>query len=125
VRARGFEASVGRRWAAALIRVHYAAVHLEAPALTMLSKYVLEYARHQSGGSVTLPVGAGFRFGVNVDHRHRRDGQSYDLVSARVGKTFGRVDLSIDGTNLLDARYHEVVGVDMPGRWLMIGLGVR
>lgn len=125
VRARGFEAAIGRRWSSAFIRVHYAGLHLDAPELNLLSKYVLEYARHQSGGSLTLPVGAGFRFAVNVDHRHRRDGQSYDLVSARVSRRIGRVDLSVDGTNLLDARYHEVLGVEMPGRWLMVGITVR
>ena len=125
VKARGFEASITRRWSEAFIRVHYAGLHLDAPQLNLLSKYVLEYARHQSGGSLTLPVGFGFRAALNVDHRHRRDGQSYDLVSARLSRAVGRLELSVDGTNLLDADYHEVSGVEMPGRWLMVGIAVR
>lgn len=125
VQARGFEFSLSRRWKDAFIRVHYAGLHLDAPTLSLLSKYVLEYARHQSGGSLTLPVGAGVRFALNVDHRHRRDGQAYDLVTARVSRSFGRVELAVDGTNLLDATYHEVAGVAMPGRWLTFGVSVR
>ena len=84
----GVETFVMRRWKSAFVRVHYAGLRVDAPDLTQLSKYVLEYARHQSGGSLTVPVVAGFRAAVNVDHRHRLDGQEYDLVGFRASKGF-------------------------------------
>ena len=125
VRARGVEVSISRRWTDALVRVSYAALDLDAPSLPLLSKYVLEYATHQAGVSLSVPTVAGVRFALNVDHRTRRDGQSYELVSARLSRSVGRVDLFVDGTNLLGETYREVAGVVMPGRWITAGVTVR
>jgi iron complex outermembrane receptor protein len=121
----GFEASLTRQWHAAFLRLYYAGLTVDAPGITAISKYVLEYARHQSGGSLSLPVTTALRVSVNVDHRHRVDGQSYDLVSLRLSRTLGRATAYVDGTNLFDETYHEIAGVDMPGRWLTIGLTLR
>lgn len=121
----GFEASISRFWASAIFRVYYSGLKVDAPALTLLSKYVLEYARHQSGGSVSVPLGGGVRAAVNVDHRHRLDGQSYDLVSVRLSSTTRRATFFLDGSNLLNETYHEVAGVAMPGRWVTAGVTLR
>jgi iron complex outermembrane receptor protein len=125
VTTRGFEAAITRRFDAGLLRLYYSLLDVDAPALDVLSKYVLEYARHQSGGSIAAPVGAGVRLTVNVDHRHRLDGQSYQLVSARVSRPFGMLEVFVDGTNLLDEDYREIAGVVMPGRWITAGITIR
>jgi iron complex outermembrane receptor protein len=121
----GFEASVTRRWRRTLLRVYYAGLTVDAPTLDLLSKYVNEYARHQSGGSLAVPIGPRFAAAVNVDHRHRNDGQSYDLVSARFTHHLRRADLFISASNLLDEDYHEIAGVSMPGRWVTVGVTMR
>lgn len=125
VATRGVEASIGRRWRSAITRVYYSLLDVDAPALNVLSKYVLEYARHQSGGSISVPLGEGFRMAVNVDHRHRLDGQSYQLVSTRISRQMRRVELFVDGSNLLNESYREVAGVAMPGRWISAGVSVN
>ena len=125
VTATGFEASLARRFGSVDLRLHYAGLTVDAPSLTSLSKYVLEYARHQSGGTLAFPAGLGLRAVVNVDHRHRLDGQSYDLVSASLKRPFGRAEVFVEGTNVLNETYHEVVGVAMPGRWMTVGLRLR
>jgi iron complex outermembrane receptor protein len=122
VTATGFEASLTRRWSHAMLRLYYAGLRVDAPSLTFPSRYLLEYARHQSGGSLAVPVGLGARVALNVDHRHRVDGQSYDLVSLRVSRGWKRATWFVDTTNLLDEVYHEVAGVAMPGRWITAGL---
>jgi hypothetical protein len=38
---------------------------------------------------------------------------------------FGRFSAAVDFTNLLDTRYQEIVGVDMPGRWFAFSLRTR
>ena len=86
---------------------------------------MLEYARHQAGVSVAVPLGDIARLAVNVDHRVRRDGQNYALVGARLSRTLGRVDVFVDGSNLLDENYREIAGVVMPGRWMSGGITIR
>ena len=72
-----------------------------------------------------MPVVAGFRAAVNVDHRHRLDGQEYDLVGFRASKGFARGEIYFDVANAFDETYHEVAGVTMPGRWMSIGFRLR
>ena len=121
----GAEISATRTAGATLVRVHYAGLRVDAPALNVLSKYVLEYARHSAGLSATTPVGAGVRVALNTDYRHRADGQKYWLVGAKVSRGFGRWDAFVEGSNLLDETYSEIAGVPMPGRWLSVGIEVR
>ena len=125
VATRGFEASADRRWRASVVRIYYSLLDVDAPTLDVLSKYVLEYARHQAGGSISVPLGEGFRMAVNVDHRDRLDGQSYQLVSARFSRQMRQFNVFVDGTNLLNESYHEVLGVAMPGRWITAGISIQ
>jgi hypothetical protein len=86
---------------------------------------VLEYARHQTGVSIVTPIARGVRLALNLDHRARRDGQNYALVGARLSRAFGRLDLFLDGANLLNESYREIAGVVMPGRWVSGGVTIR
>jgi outer membrane receptor protein involved in Fe transport len=117
--------SVSRHWGSALLWASSTVLDVDAPALTLLSKYVLEYARHSAGVSVAAPLGGGYRFAVNVDHRARYGGETYQLVSARFSRVFGRADLFFDASNLLDQDYVEIPGVIMPGRWISAGITIR
>ena len=73
---------------------------------------------------MAAPLVAGLRVAVNVDRRHRQDGQVYDLVAARLSRTFGPADVFVDAANLLDESYVEVPGVEMPGRWISVGVRI-
>jgi iron complex outermembrane receptor protein len=121
----GVEVSAMRRWSRAMLRVHYTALDVDAPALTLLSKYVLEYATHSAGVSLAAPIGWNVQASVNADHRSRYDGQRYTLLGARLTRPMGRVDLFVEGSNLLDRVYREIAGVPMPGRWVSAGIRVR
>jgi iron complex outermembrane receptor protein len=98
---------------------------VDAPSLTLLSKYVLEFARHQSGVSLAVPLAAGVRTALTLDHRHRLDGQQYVLGSLRLSRRIGRGDVFLDIRNLLNERYREIPGVDLPGRWTTVGFSLR
>lgn len=125
VTTRGVEGAVTARWSRALVRAHVSWLDVDAPALTVLSKYVLDYAPTSGGLSVTMPVGPGWQVAANLEGRDRFDGQQYVLVGARVTRTLGRVQVFAEGSNLLDTRYREIAGVPMPGRWLTAGISVR
>jgi iron complex outermembrane receptor protein len=121
----GIEVSAVRRWRAVLVRLSYAGQRVEAPSLDLLSKYVLEYARHSGSGSVSAPVGAGARLALSLDHRRRIDGQRYTLGGLRLSRVFGRSDVFLDVSNLFDEVYREIAGVEMPGRWMTAGVTIR
>jgi outer membrane cobalamin receptor len=124
-RTRGIELAarraVGRH---AELGAQYAWLDTRAPGLVLLSKYVLDFARHSvavTGSGDALGLTAGTR----LDWKRRADGRSYWLLDARVARALGPARLYVEGTNLLDAEYQEVRGVAMPGRALYAGLEVR
>jgi len=117
VTTRGLELTARRRLGeAGLADVQYVALDSDAPDLGLLSKYVLDYARHKVATSLTAAVGAGLTAGARVGYTRRVDGREYTLVDARVGRRFGEFSFAVDLRNLLDEDYQEIVGVDMPGR---------
>jgi iron complex outermembrane recepter protein len=125
VSTRGVEVSLARQWAGAMLRGYFSRQSVDAPALSVLSKYVLEYARHSVGASIAVPIGPRLQAAMNVDWRDRLDGQRYALVAVRLTRTIGHAQLFVDATNLLNARYQEVAGVEMPGRWASAGVLFR
>jgi iron complex outermembrane receptor protein len=125
VTASGVELSVSRTWGGTWVRAYYAGLIVDAPSLALLSKYVLEYARHQSGVSVATPLVAGVRGALTLDHRDRLDGQTYVLGSLRLSRKVGRGDLFVDVRNLFNQHYREIAGVDLPGRWATVGVSLR
>lgn len=126
VTTRGVELSATRRFAGGLARVGYTKLDVDAPSLNLLSKYVLEYAKDSLAASVAVPVGlSGLTLSANADMRRRLDTQKYTLLGARAAQTFRRATVFVEGSNLLDREYHEVLGVAMPGRWVSVGVVVR
>lgn len=125
VRTAGIETGMRRRFAqAAHVSVDYAVLGSRAPALDLLSKYVLEYARHALAGAAAgewrrLTIGGRFEL------RQRAGLQTYQIVDLRVGRRFDRIEVYMDARNALGARYQEIRGVDMPGRWVKAGIRLR
>jgi hypothetical protein len=44
------------------------------------------------------------------------------VLNGRLEKRFHKFAASVDLTNMLNSRYQEIIGVDMPGRWLTFSL---
>ena len=109
-----------------LARIAYTKLDVDATALGMLSKYVLEYARDSFAVSAAVPVArTGLTLSANADMRRRLDGQKYTLLGARIAHGSRHATIFVDGSNLLDREYHEVAGVAMPGRWMTAGITIR
>jgi iron complex outermembrane receptor protein len=128
VTTRGVEVSASRLARGVLVRTSYTALDVSAPSVDLLSKYVLEYVRHQAGVSLSVPFAGRMRAAVNVDVRNRIVAQAwetYALVGARVSRAFKHADVFVDASNLFDQDYIEIAGVDMPGRWVSAGFTLR
>lgn len=119
----GVETSVQRRLAGSgLISARYTWLDAAAERPPVLSKYVLEYARHALGLSAGAVLPGGIDIGQRVDYRRRRSGAAYWLAGTRVGRRLGPATLFVEGSNLLGTVYQEIPGVNMPGRWLRAGI---
>lgn len=122
----GVEAGIRRLFGAgARLSVDYAWTDVSAETLPLLSKYVLDYARHGLAVSGSAPLAAGVWVGARLDVRQRTGRDAYALLDVRVSRAMGRVTVHADAANLLDARYQEIRGVNMPGRWLSAGIQWR
>jgi iron complex outermembrane receptor protein len=126
VDARGLEAGVTRMLpdGSGFARVDYAYLDSDAGRVDFLSKYVLDYARHALTASVSVPLAARVGLGGRIAYKRRADGREYWVVDARLSRRLGSADIFIEGSNLLETRYQEIRGVDMPGRWIRAGLAL-
>jgi iron complex outermembrane receptor protein len=120
----GVELGVTRRLGVALWGVRYTGQHADAPTLALLSKYVLDFAPH----ALSLSGATTWRrldLGTHVTYTRRADGREYWVADLRVAHPIGRAEVYADVANAFDQAYQEVKGVDMPGRWIKVGLRLR
>jgi len=62
------------------------------------------------------------RLAPRAEYRRKQDGRDWWLLDLRLARALGRFELFVDGRNLLDQRYQEVRGVEMPGRGFAVGV---
>ena len=125
----GVEAGVRRRFGSGVfLLADYTWLDLDAPDVTQLSKYALDYAPHSlvAAGSVTLPWRLRVAPRVELKRRTRSTGSdNYVLLDVRGGFRLSTLlDVYVDGLNLLDQSYSEIAGVPMPGAAVMVSLAV-
>ncbi len=109
------------------VQAGYTTLDVQAAAVTQLSKYVLDYARHSfvAAASVELPLALRLAPRLEYKHRTRSTGTSdYAVIDLRLSRRVGLYDVRIEGTNLGDATYQEVLGVAMPGRAATVSVAV-
>jgi hypothetical protein len=86
---------------------------------------VLDYARHSWSSSVHFPLPLRFQYQQSLSYKKRADGRSYWIMNSSLERRFHQLVASVDFKNLLNSQYQEIRGVDMPGRWFVVGLRTR
>jgi iron complex outermembrane receptor protein len=129
VTTKGAEVSVRRSFASgAFAQAGYTGYVLEAPTITQMSKYVLDYTPRSFAAAGLLPLGAGVQLAPRMEFRRRvrTTGTSdYVLLDARLSRRVSQMyEIAVDGTNLLNTDYQEITGVRMPGAAVMVQLMV-
>jgi iron complex outermembrane receptor protein len=110
------------------VQAGYTGLDVQAAAVMLLSKYVLDYAPHSLavGASVALPGAIQIAPRLEYKHRSRSTGETdYALFDIRLSRSFRNFEVRLEGTNLGDATYQEIVGVAMPGRAVTISLAIH
>jgi iron complex outermembrane receptor protein len=107
------------------VGVAYTYLQSRTDELQLQSKYVLDYARHSisARGAMTLP--AGFSVGCRADYRVRNEGASYFVLDGKIARRFRYLAPFLEVSNALDADYQEIRDVNMPGRWIRVGVEAR
>jgi outer membrane cobalamin receptor len=125
----GVELSVRKALAGgAFVQAEYARLDLDTTPLTQLSKYVLDYAPHSVAAAASLPLPRAFRVAPRLEYKHRTRStgvSDYAVLDLRVSRGFGAYEIRVDGTNLFDASYQEVLGVQMPGAAFSVSVAAR
>lgn len=94
-----------------------------------VSAYVFDYLEHRAVLRADGRAPWALRWGASLSYNDRnlqetdeRPGADDWLrLDARLARTFRRLELNVEGTNLTDERYVEQGAVEMPGRWLVAG----
>ncbi len=123
VTTRGVELSVRRPLGrSGRASVSYTGLRVLSSVPAAFSKYVLDYARRSFAVAVSGDLAANFNGGVSASYKLRQDSRSYWVVDLRAARRVGRAEVFVDGQNLLDTRYQEIRGVDLPGRSFSAGV---
>lgn len=118
----GLEHSLGET---AGFSARYSRISANAGSVGFISKYVLDYARDSWSASTYFPIPLSFLYRQTLNYKRRADGRDYCILDSRLERHIGRFTASVDFTNLLNSRYQEVSGVNMPGRWFVVTLRTR
>ncbi len=136
VRTQGLETEVwGQALLGSLLRLDavagYTYLTNSAP---VVSQYLSNFARHQVTGTLTVRAGGYGSLSVSGLYKERDDAEvarisrrltaDYAVFNARLEAAVLPERLFLVGQvqNLFDARYADLLGAQMPGRWLMAGL---
>ena len=129
VRTQGVETNTSGRLAGVArgLGFQYSFVDLDAGASAQQLKYSQDYARHTAAMLVTLRLPWQVDLTTRAGYTRRVDGRTARVWDARGRRRFGALAVVLEGTNLLDDRYQETRGVDMPGRWIraVVEIGSR
>ena len=108
------------------IQAGYTALDVQAAAVTQLSKYVLDYAPHSLTVAASVALPSAMQLAPRlVQASHAIHGESdYAIFDVPLSRRFGRYEVRLEGTNLGNASYQEVLGVAMPGRAATLSLAV-
>ncbi len=122
----GVEMGVQRHiGSAGRVQLRYTRLDADAGAVNFLSKYVLDYVRHSLAETWNMELPKAWALGQQLNYKLRMDGRHYWLMDVRLSKRIQNLVFFMEGTNLLNSRYQEVLGVDLPGCWIKGGMEFR
>jgi len=85
-------------------------------------KYALDYPELGVTGGAVWRLGRVVRLTTRARYTDRSTGESGTLVDLRLGWRVSKIELFVEGNNLLDERLVEAGFAPLPGRWLYAGV---
>ena len=133
----GVETSVEFFVGANRFNIDYSYIHQhKEQEANIVSQYALEYLRHKLTARANIPLSKRLMLGLHLRYQDREgqytdfDGKVYDyepyaLVDMRLTWQQNNWKVYAEANNLFDKDYRDFGLVKQPGRWIIIGAGVR
>lgn len=83
------------------------------------------YVQHQAILGLTFDMFDDISLNTQVRFKKRVDQELYSITDSKISKTWINTDLYLSVTNIFDVNYTEVSSVEMPGRWIKVGITYR
>jgi outer membrane cobalamin receptor len=83
---------------------------------------VLEHLRHQVIADISHYLPWNIVAGWFFRYKDRVNFEDYFVTDLQLRKEVSSFDFFIKTTNLFDIEYHEISGVQLPGRWITTGV---
>ena len=105
------------------LKINYTFIHKD-PELEerFVSLYALDYSKHLFNFCLNRDLIYGIKGFLGGVYKKRVKEGGYFTLDLKLSKKLGRFSLFIDGTNILDKKYEDILGADMPGTWIMAGV---
>ena len=90
---------------------------------SLQSRYILDNLKNQivAGVRGVLPLQIGYS--ILYRYEQREGAEAFSLMDLSFRRQFGEISFSIKATNVLNVDYSDVLGVKLPGRWIIAGFG--
>jgi vitamin B12 transporter len=89
------------------------------------SRYAFVHPRHRICINADALLPLSIHVSTTLTYNVKLDNIRYTLLGAQLTRSFHSLTLYVNGTNLLNESYEEIVGVPLPGRWLWAGAEYR
>jgi len=105
------------------IQLSYSYINSNKNTSGYLSKYVLNHHRHQIIAGINQNLFLeGLSYTLKFRYKDRPEYENQFLLDGRLSWKKERIEIFLDGTNLLNKIYEDYSFIPMPGRWMKIGL---
>ncbi|MBW1679622.1 MAG: TonB-dependent receptor [Deltaproteobacteria bacterium] len=87
-----------------------------------VSLYALNYPKHLLNFKIAQSLPYGIKGVLGGVYKKRIEKGGYFTLDLKLSKKVGRYSLFISGTNLLNKKYEDILGAEMPGVWISGGI---
>ena len=101
--------------------------YLDANQLTSeyLSKNVLDYLQHQLIASVFYHISPKLHQSWKIRFEDRIGYEAHTLFDSRISYNTEKTRFYVEASNLFGITYYEFGGLEMPGRWIRLGVDIK
>jgi iron complex outermembrane receptor protein len=128
----GGELSIGYQWNKWIktVDLSYSYIDSDKKMDGFLSLYALDYLKHKITAKLEHKIyknfGATWQYSFQVRNNSNgalTDYKPFGLFDGRIYWHNAHLNVFLDANNILDTKYHDISGVEQPGRWVKCGVG--